>query len=76
MDWLNELFSTRSEVTSHILGPEAGQEGATIILNRVIRQEQHGIAYEPDQRHTDITIRELDLSHAHSANSAGSQEEM
>ena len=48
MDWLNELFSTRSEVTSYILGPEAGQEGATIILNRVIRQEQHGIAYEPE----------------------------
>ena len=62
-------FSIRFEVTSNILGPENGEEDEIRVFTRVIRREQHGIAYEPDQRHVDITLREVDLNRANPANS-------
>ena len=33
------------------------------VLNRVIRCTEHGWEIEPDQRHVDITVRELKLAH-------------
>ena len=43
LEWLLVKFLAKFEITSHILGPEQGQEGEIRILNRVIRWEDNGI---------------------------------
>ena len=75
LEWLRAQFEARFEITSHVLGPEKGQEGEIRILNRVIRWEEHGIAYEPDQRHADIVVRELGLDKVSAVNTPGTREQ-
>ena len=41
------------------------------ILNRALRWESDEIAYEPDQRHAELLIKELDLESAKSVGAPG-----
>ena len=76
LEWPSKRFSSRFEVTAHVLGQERRQEDEIRVLNRVSRWEQHGVAYEPDHRHVDIVLRELELNRANPANSPGTREDM
>ena len=74
--WMKKEFEKRFEVTTHNLGPEAGQEREVRVLNRVIRWTKDGLEYEPDQRHSEIAIRELGLEGARAATTPGTKEEV
>ena len=44
------------QVKTEILGSDPGQQREARVLNRVIRWEETGIAWEPDPRHVEIMI--------------------
>ena len=44
-----------------VLGPNAGQTEEVRVLNRIIRWTGKGLEYEPDQRHAERIISELEL---------------
>ena len=71
--WVKKEFEKRFKVTTHILGPEDGQEREVRFLNRVIRWTKDGLEYEPDQRHSEIAIRELGLEGARAATTPGTK---
>ena len=57
MEWLEEAMQKRMQM----LGPNAGQTEEVRVLNRIIRCTRTGLEYEPDQRHAEKIISELDL---------------
>ena len=73
---MKKEFERRFEVRAHTLGPETGQEREVRILNRVIRWTEDGLEYEPDQRHSEIAIRELGLEGARAVATPGTKEEL
>ena len=44
-----------------VLGPGPSHKREIRVLNRVLRWTQGGIEYEPDQRHAELVVRELEL---------------
>ena len=73
--WLQHKFEAKFEVTCSILGPDSGQAQEVKILNRIIRWEKGGIAYEADQRHAELVIRELGLQNAKPVSTPGTKED-
>ena len=53
---LNQNFHVKTE----ILGPDPGQHREARFLNRVIRWEETGITWEPDPRHVEIMIEQME----------------
>ena len=54
LKWLGDNMRESYDIKMDILGP--GDDGTVTvikILNRILRWEHDGIAYEPDQRHVD-----------------------
>ena len=62
--WLNKELAHRYEIKSSYLGPDAWMEQEIRVLNRTIRWTPEGIEYEPDQRHAEIVIDQLNLTSA------------
>ena len=61
---LRELEATlgaRCEIKTEFLGPGPGHKQEIRVLNRVLRCTAEGVAYEPDQRHAEVVVRELGL---------------
>ena len=54
-------MKTRYEQKMEVLEPNAGQTGEVRVLNRIIRWTRTGLEYEPDQRHAECIISELEL---------------
>ena len=44
------------------------------VLNRTLRWTDKGIEYEPDQRHAEIVIKQMELTHANSVTTPGNTE--
>ena len=59
--WLGEAMKKRFELKMEVLGPNAGQTEEVRALNRIIRWTRTGLEYEPDQRHAERIISELEL---------------
>ena len=63
--WSGQFRTLKShleyEIKVEILGPEKGHKQEVRVLNRVLRWTAEGIAYEPDQRHGELVIKELGL---------------
>ena len=60
--WLGEAMKKRYELKMEVLGPNAGQTEEVRVLNRIIRcWTRRGLEYEPDQRHAERIISELEL---------------
>ena len=51
----------RYELKMEVLGPSAGQTEEVRVLNRILRWTRTGLEHEPDQRHAERTISELEL---------------
>ena len=49
-------MSNKYEIKAQVLGPEWNMQQSMTVLNRTIRWQEHGIEYEPDQRHTELII--------------------
>ena len=56
-------------------GPGPRQCREVRILNRVLKWTEDGIVYEPDQRHSEIAVREVGLEGAKAAPTAGKRKE-
>ena len=44
------------------IGPGGNDDKSIRILNRIVTWNERGIAYEADQRHAEIIVRDLGLS--------------
>ena len=60
IDWLGAQMKRRYELKMQTLGPEPERQEEIRISNRIIRWSAEGIGYEPDQRHAEIIVKELD----------------
>ena len=69
-------FERRFPVKVHTLGFEIGQEREVRILSRVIRWTPTGFEYEPDQRHSEIAVRELGFESARAVVTQGTKHEL
>ena len=61
LSWIRRDMENKFEITANVLGPEEGMENEIRVLNRTLRWTDSGITYEPDQRHAEIIIKELNL---------------
>ena len=64
LEWLGGKMRERYELKMEVLGTKATQTEEVRILNRVIRWTTSAIEYEPDQRHVEKILRDLDLEKA------------
>ena len=64
LQWLRMLFEIKFEISTNVIGHEAGDDKQLKVLNRIISVEENGFTYEPDARHAEIVIRELGLQEA------------
>ena len=64
----------RYELKMEVLGPNAGQAEEVRVLNRIIRWTRTGLEYEPDQRHAERIISELELETCKSVSTPRVQE--
>ena len=64
----------RSELKMEVLGPNAGQTEEVRVLNRIFRWTRTRLGYEPDQRHAERIISELELEACKSVSTPGVQE--
>ena len=72
--WLGEAMKKRYELKMEVLGPNAGQTEEVRVLNRIIRWTRTGLEYEPDQRHAERIISELELETCKSVSTPRVQE--
>ena len=63
-EWLKERLKNRFEIKSATIGSGPGEAREARILNRIVRVTQEGWEYEPDGRHVEILVRELNLTEA------------
>lgn len=61
LSWLRMLMTTRYEIKSEMLGPEAHMSQEIRVLNRIIRWTPSGVEYEPDQRHAEVLIQAMGM---------------
>ena len=54
-----------------IIGPQDSDMTQMRVLNRVITWNDEGIEYEPDQRHAEIIVAQMDLDNCRSASITG-----
>ena len=63
--WLDLQLRAKYEIKTDFLGPGPSHSKQLRILNRVISWDNEtGITYEPDQRHTEIIIKAMDVQKA------------
>ena len=64
LDWFRQQISTRFEVKFRgRLGPGRQDDKSIRVLNRVITWTNSGLLYEADQRHAELIVQQLRLSH-------------
>ena len=62
LDWYEDQLQKSFEIKIRgRLGYEPGCLREMRILNRIVRLDDHGLAYEPDPRHSEILTRSIDL---------------
>ena len=61
LSWLKMLMTTRYEIKSEMLGPEAHMSQEIRVLNRILRWTPSGVEYEPDQRHAEVLIQAMGM---------------
>ena len=67
LQWMQIRMEQTYEIKAHHLGPESGMKDEIQILTRTLRWTKEGItceADEPDQRHAEIVIKEMNMKQA------------
>ena len=75
LEWMKKELEKRFEVKSKIIGPECGDEKELKVLNRIIRCEETGYTYEPDQRHAEILIEGMGVKESRGVKTPGIKDE-
>ena len=60
--WLRDCITKIWEVKSKILGGTDNPVGEAVFLGRTIRMTDRGIEVEGDQKHSDVLIKEWNLT--------------
>ena len=69
LEAFKRTLENKYEIKTDILGPGATHKKDIRVLNRVLRWTQGGIEYEPDQRHAELVVKELELEGAKAVSS-------
>ena len=64
LQWLRDIFASKFEITTEIIGPEENDKKQLKVLNRFVSVTESGYTYEPDTRHAEVLVRELGLEAA------------
>ncbi len=64
LQWLSKELAKIFDVKTTIIGPGDEQHKEAKVLNRIIRYTAHGIEHEPDPRHAEILVHEMNLTNA------------
>ena len=76
LNWLREQLAKKYQIKTQTLGPGRHQMKEVNILNRIVTWDQvNGITYEPDPRHVEIILDQLNLQDAKPATTLGTREE-
>ena len=76
LKWLKTQLEANYIVKTETLGPGPDNKKQIKILNRVVSwHDTQGILYEADPRHTEIIIKQLQLTEAKAASTPGTKEE-
>ena len=63
LDWFRARISAKYSATFRgRLGPRASEQTSIRILNRIVHWKRDAIEYEADQRHAELTTRQLGLN--------------
>ena len=57
------------------LGPDSWDDRELVILDRIVRWQSDGIRYEPDPRHAEMIISQLNLHEARPVGSPGAKQQ-
>ena len=72
LDWLAEELKKKYELKVRaVLGPDEKDAKTVRILNRVVSWTEEGLVYEPDQRHSEIIVRALNLGKGNGVSTPG-----
>ena len=72
--WFDAELKKHFELTTEILGPDSGQVSEIRLLNRVLRWQTDGVAWEPDQRHVEMIVQQLGLEGSKSVCTPGNHD--
>ena len=75
LQWLKTVFESKFEISTNVIGHEPGDEKQLKVLNRIITVEADGYTYEPDARHAEIVIREMNLQNSKAVTTPVSDEQ-
>ncbi len=62
--WLEEQLKKKYDIKTSYLGPESEHNKEIRVLNRTLRWTDDGIEYEPDRRHAELIIKDMEVSGA------------
>ena len=68
LEWLKQSMEVKYEIKSETLGPEKYMSQEIRVLNRILRWGDHGVEYEPDQRHAEMIIQDMQVAGGKSVN--------
>ena len=74
--WFKKALERRFEIKTVVIGAGEDHVKEARILNRIVRATQAGWEYEPDSRHAEILIKELNLVGAKGVSSPTEEEKM
>ena len=74
LEWIITQLKRKYEIKSQKLGPRKEDLKEIRFLNRTVRWKREGIEYEPDQRHSDLLVRDLGLEGAKPLSTPGTAE--
>lgn len=71
LDWFLKLLEERFEVKTARVGPDDDELKEARVLNRIVRYTAEGWEYEPDQRHAELIVEEMQMGSAKSVETPG-----
>ena len=69
LQWFKKTMAALYEVKVSLLGPEEHMSQEVRILNRTLAWTADGVTYEPDSKHAELIIKEMQLTEGKSVSS-------
>ena len=73
LQWFSQVLRRSFEIKSTTTGHDVGDKQQVKVLNRIITVTTTGFEYEPDLRHAELIMKELDVCHSSSVKTPWSE---
>ena len=73
LQWFSQVLRRSFEIKSTTIGHDVGDKKQVKVLNRIITVTTTGFEYEPDIRHAELIMKELDVCHSNSVKTPWSE---